>query len=142
MTPSIDNTATVEEFFDRLNDQDLSVVDDLCAEEFSVEISLKGTGASAIGTDGVKAMYEEYFAAFPDFRHEIVELVAEGDRVAVFLCSTGTHEGEFRGVQPTGNEIEIDDAGLLRLSDGEIVDMWPQSDMLGLFEQLGVDLAL
>ena len=48
-------------------------------------------------------MYEEYYAAFPDLSQEIVELVAEGDAVAVFLLTKGTHKGEFRGVRPTGN---------------------------------------
>lgn len=56
------------------------------------------------------------------------------------MTSTGTHEGEFRGVRPTGNVIAIEDYGLLRTRSGEIVDVRPLSDMLGLFEQIGVGL--
>lgn len=140
MTSVSENKAIVEELFERLSDQDLGVVDELCADGFSVEIDLLGTDDSAIGTAGMKAMYEEYYAAFPDLRQDIVELVAEGDAVAVFLTTSGTHEGEFRGVDPTGNEIDIEDAGLIRIEAGQIVDLWPQSDMLSLFEQLGVRL--
>lgn len=142
MTSKSENKALVEEFFGRLSDKDLSVIDELCAEEFAVVINRKGTGESAIGTDGLKAIYEEYRAAFPDFRHDIDVMIAEGDHVAVFMMSRGTHEGEFRGVQPTGNEIAIEDTGLLRIEDGNIVDARPLSDMLGLFEQLGVGLSL
>lgn len=137
MTPA-ENKTTVREFFDRLNAQELDVIDELCADEFSVTINRKGTDESAIGTDGLQAIYEEYYAAFPDFHHEIDELVAEGDLVAVFMTSTGTHEGEFRGVGPTGNEIAIEENGLLRIRDGQIVDARPLSDMFGLFEQIGV----
>lgn len=140
-TPS-ENKAIVREFFDRINDHDLSVIDELFAADFAVEINLKGTGDAAIGTEGVKAMYEEYYAAFPDLQHTIDEMVAEGDLVGVFLTTTGTHEGPFRGVQPTGNEIEVEDTGLARIEDGEIVNLRPLSDMLGLFEQLGVRLDL
>ena len=140
MTRTSENKAVVEELFERLSDQDLGVIDDLCADEFSVEISLLGTDESAIGVDGMKAMYEEYYAAFPDLRQDVVELVGEDDVVAVFLTTSGTHRGEFRGVPPTGNEIDLDDAGLVRFEDGQIVDLWPQSDMLSLFEQLGVSL--
>lgn len=140
MTIHSDNKVIVEELFDRLSDQDLGVIDDVCADGFSVEIDLLGTDDSAIGIEGLKAMYEEYYAAFPDLRQEIVELVAEGDAVAVFLLTKGTHKGEFRGVQPTGNEITVEDAGLIRIEEGQIVDLWPQSDMLSLFEQLGVGL--
>ena len=140
MTRTSENKAVVEELFERLSDQDLGVIDDLCADEFSVEISLLGTDESAIGVDGMKAMYEEYYAAFPDLRQDVVELVGEDDVVAVFLTTSRTHRGEFRGVPPTGNEIDVDDAGLVRFEDGQIVDLWPQSDMLSLFEQLGVRL--
>lgn len=142
MTTESENKEIVQELFERLSDQDLAVIDDLCADEFSVEITLLGTEESAIGIEGMKGMYEEYYAAFPDLRQDIVELVAEGDEVAVFLMTKGTHQGEFRGVQPTGNEINVEDAGLIRIEDGQIVDLWPQSDMLSLFEQLGVSLDL
>lgn len=140
-TPA-ENKAIVREFFDRLNDQDLTVVDEVCADEFVVDISLKGTDDAVIGTEGMEAMYEEYYAAFDGFHHEIDEVVAEGDLVAVFLTTTGTHTGEFRGVQPTGNEIEIEDNGLVRIQDGEIMSVRPLADMLGLFEQLDVSLDL
>ena len=140
MRRASENKAVVEELFERLSDQDLGVIDDLCADGFSVEISLLGTDESAIGVDGMKAMYEEYYAAFPDLRQDVVELVGEDDVVAVFLTTSGTHRGEFRGVPPTGNEIDVEDAGLIRFEDGQIVDLWPQSDMLSLFEQLGVGL--
>lgn len=142
MTSRSANKALVEAFFDSLNDQDLRVVDELCADEFAVVINRKGTDEPAVGADGFKALYEEYYAAFPDFHHEIVELVAEGDLVAAFLLTRGTHEGEFRGVEPTGTEIEVEDTGLLRIESGRIVDVRPLSDMLGLFEQLGVGLAI
>lgn len=140
MTTVSENKALVTEFFERLNARDLDVVDELCGDEFAVTIGRKGTDESAIGTDGLKAIYEEYYAAFPDFQHTLDEMVAEDDLVGVFMTSTGTHEGEFRGVPPTGNEIAIEDNGLLRLSGGEIVDARPLSDMLGLFEQIGVGL--
>lgn len=140
MTTESGNKAVVRELFERLSDQDLGVVDELCAEGFSVEIDLLGADGSAIGKDGLKSMYEEYYAAFPDLQHDIVELVAEGDAVAVFLLTKGTHRGAFRGVQPTGNEFSVEDAGLIRFEQGQIVDLWPQSDMLSLFEQLGVNL--
>lgn len=142
MPPTEENKALVLEFFDRLNDHDFDVFDDVCAEDFAVEVGRKGTGESVFGVDGMKAIYEEYHAAFPDFRHEIEELVAEDDRVAVFMTSTGTHEGAFRGVEPTGNRVAVEDVGLARVDDGQIVDLWPLSDMLGLFEQLGVGLDL
>ncbi len=58
-------------------------------------------------------------AAFPDFRMEIVQLVAEGDTVvARFRCS-GTHLGEWRGHAPTGRRFEcIDEVYFFRSAKG------------------------
>ena len=39
-------------------------------------------------------------AAFPDNRHEVEEIIAEGDRVVVRCALTGTHLGEFMGLRP------------------------------------------
>lgn len=140
MTTTSENKAIVEEFFERINDQDLDVIDELCADGFAVEINRKGADDPALGIEGMKAMYEEYYAAFAGFRHDVVEMVAEGDLVAVFLLTRGRHVGEFRGIRPTSNDIEIEDTGLIRVEDGKIVDVRPLSDMLGLFEQLGASL--
>lgn len=140
MTTTSENKAIVTELFERLSGRDLDVIDEVCSDDFSVEIDLLGTSEAVTGIEGMKAMYEKYYAAFPDLSQDIVEMVAEGDAVAVFLVTSGTHEGAFRGVEPTGNEINVEDAGLIRLEEGQIVDLWPQSDMLTLFEQLGVGL--
>lgn len=141
-TTRAENEALAEEFFTRINDRDLSVIDELCGDSFEVEIARKGTEDSVIGTDGLKAIYEEYFTAFPDIHYDIDTIVADDEHVAVFNTTTGTHEGEFRGIEATGNEIEVQDAGLVRVEDGTIVDLRPHPNMLGLFEQLGIELDL
>lgn len=138
MTTAPEDEAIVGAFFDRLSAGDLGVVDERVADEFAVSIDRKGTAESAIGTDGVEAIYREYYTAFSDCRHEIDETVAEGDLVGAFVTSVGPHEGEFRSVRPTGNEIAIEDTGSSRIDRGQIVDARPQSDLLGSFEQIGV----
>ena len=139
-TTATENEAIAEEFFERINDHDLSVVDELCADDFEVEIARLGTDESVMGREGLKAIFEEYVTAFPDIKYDVDAIVADDERVAVFTTTTGTHEGEFRGIPPTGNEIEITEGGLVRIEDGKIVDLRPQVDMFGLFEQLGARL--
>ncbi len=45
--------------------------------------------------------------AFPDFRLNIEELVAEGDSVVVIGTQTGTQEGEYRGLAPAGRAFSV-----------------------------------
>jgi predicted ester cyclase len=47
--------------------------------------------------------------AFPDLHHEIEDIVAEGDKVAVRLNVTGTHKGEFQGISPSGKKLSLDE---------------------------------
>lgn len=139
-TTRAENETIAAEFFERINDHDLSVIDELCADDFEVEIARLGTDESVVGREGLKAIFEEYFTAFPDIRYDIDAVVADDEQVAVFMTTTGTHEAEFRGIPATGNEIEVTEGGLVRIEDGEIVDLRPQVDMFGLFEQLGATL--
>jgi len=42
--------------------------------------------------------------AFPDLKHDLINMIAEGDRVVLRLTLTGTHEGEYMGIPPTYNK--------------------------------------
>src|SRR5881392_680766 len=62
------------------------------------------------------AFFEEVFGAFPDWRFEIVELVAEGDGAAVRWSARGTFAGpgSFMGFEPNGARVDIEGMDMLR----------------------------
>ena len=70
----------------------------------------------------VGRLFAEFRSAFPDWREEIVELVAEGDAVAGRFRCSGTHSGEFLGHPPTGKRMEVEEVFFLRAADGKFVD--------------------
>jgi len=80
------------------------------------------------------------YSAFPDFSHTLVDMIAEGDKVAARCIAKGTHEGEFQGIPATGNTIEYGSLQLWKIEDGKISWLWVQSDMLGMMQQLGMEL--
>ena len=86
----------------------------------------------------VKRLFAEFRAAFPDWREEIVELVAEGDTVAGRFKCSGTHRGEFLGEAPTGRRMEVEEVFFLRAQGGKFVDFWALEDSLGRMRQLGL----
>ena len=75
--------------------------------------------------------------AFPDREDEIVELIGEGDTVAVVYQIRGTHQGNFYGIPATGKSIDVESAAIFTLAYGEIVDGWFMSDEVRLLNQLG-----
>jgi predicted ester cyclase len=86
----------------------------------------------------VKRLFAEFRSAFPDWREEIVELVAEGNAVAGRFRCSGTHRGEFLGEGPTGKRMEVEEVFFLRVEDGKFVNFWALEDSLGRMRQLGL----
>ena len=86
----------------------------------------------------VKRLFGEFYSAFPDWREEIVELVAEGNTVAGRFRCSGTHRGEFLGELPTGKRMEVDEVFFFRVEDGMFVYFWGLEDSLNRMGQLGL----
>ena len=75
--------------------------------------------------------------AFPDLRMTEADSVKEGDKVAFRWLLSGTHEGEFMGVAPTGRRVEAMGMDIVRLADGDIVEHWGEFDAVGLLRRMG-----
>jgi len=86
----------------------------------------------------VKRLFTEFYTAFPDWREEIVELVAEGNTVAGHFRCSGTHLGEFLGEAPTGKRMDVEEVFFLRVEEGKFVDFWGLEDSLNRMRQLGL----
>ena len=70
-------------------------------------------------------------ASFPDVHMEIVELIAEADKVVGRFTCSATHLGEWLGQVPTGRRFErVDEVSIFRFRDGKIVHAWTLEDTL------------
>jgi predicted ester cyclase len=89
--------------------------------------------------EGLKALFHQMWASFPDIRIAPVGLVGEGDLFALHLRASGTHEGEFMGAAPTGNRVEISAMAFLRFdADGKVAERWARIDDVAMLTQLGL----
>ena len=111
----------------------VDLIDTICAEDV-IERSPLGERR---GRDALKTQSEYVHAAFPDVSVTIEDVVAEGDTVAQRLTFRGTHRGEFMGIEPTDNHVEIANTLFTRVEDGQIVERWLLVDSLGLLQQFG-----
>jgi predicted ester cyclase len=69
-----------------------------------------------------------------------MDLVAEGDKVAIRWSWRGIHKGEYMGIAPTGKQVTMTGISILRIVGGKIVEEWGESDNLGFMEQLGAKI--
>jgi steroid delta-isomerase-like uncharacterized protein len=113
---------------------DMSVVDELLSPDFVDHNALPGIPPTR---EGVKIIFTMFRTAFPDLRATIHEQIAEGDKVVTRKTLSGTHQGDFLGIPPTGKHVDIAVIDILRLTDGKITDHWNIVDQIGLLQQLG-----
>jgi steroid delta-isomerase-like uncharacterized protein len=132
-----ENKAVVRRIYEKLWDERrLDVADELIAED-AVNYDT-GPVPLPFGPEEMKGTVRMVTAAFPDNRHEVEDLFAEGDQVMARVRLTGTHEGPFMGTPPTARRIEIAEIHVYRLRDGKAVEHRAGRDDLGAMRQLGV----
>jgi predicted ester cyclase len=79
--------------------------------------------------------------AFPDFRMEIVALVEEGETIVAHFRCSGTHEGEWLGIPPTGRRFEdVDEVYIFTVENGRLAAAHGVEDNLERIRQLGIEL--
>jgi serine phosphatase RsbU (regulator of sigma subunit) len=88
------------------------------------------------GPEDVKRFQAELRSAFHGLHATIEDQVAEGDKVVTRWKMRGIHQGEFRGMEPTGREMEINGIGIFRFSpEGKVVESWDSYDQLGIMRR-------
>jgi predicted ester cyclase len=90
------------------------------------------------GPEGVKEYASIVQNAFSDIEATVEDVIAEDDKVVRRDRLTGTHDGEFMGIEPTGEDVEITGIVILRVEDGQFVESWGQANTYELMQQLGV----
>lgn len=91
---------------------------------------------SVPGREGFKQTIAMFDAAFPDGAVVVEDVIAEGDKVVTRGYWTGTHDGPFMGVAPTGKRVKLPYIDIWTVNDGRGHDAWVQMDLLGLMQQL------
>ena len=81
-----------------------------------------------------------YRKAIADISWSMEELVATEDKIIIRFIERGTHVGEFMGIPATGNKYETSGIGIIRIENGKVVEFREDFDMLGLMQQLGMEL--
>lgn len=89
------------------------------------------------GRAGFRAFFKTLATAFPDAHIEPAHMVADEDHVCIAYTLSGTHQGDFHGIAPTGKRVEARGVQIARFEDAKIVERWGSSDELGIMSQLG-----
>jgi predicted ester cyclase len=118
------NKAVIQRLIEEvLNGGQLEVIDELYAPELA--------GAA-------RRWITPFRTSFPDVHMEVVDLIAEGDKVVGRFTCSATHLGAWLGHAPTGRRFERIEVSIFRPRDGRIIQVWSLEDSLGRLQQLGL----
>jgi steroid delta-isomerase-like uncharacterized protein len=115
------------------NGQNLDVLDEIADPNI---VHDGGAFPVTQGVDAVKSAIGATLAIFPDMSLTVDQTVASDGSVVVRWSGTGTHEGEYFGIAPTGKTVTLQGMNLYHLACGKIVQSWSFIDGLGLLQQL------
>lgn len=93
-------------------------------------------GLSTTDREAEKQVWREAVTAMPGLRHEVQEVVAEGDVEMARVVVTGTLVEEFGGIAGAGRPFRMDQAVICHLRDGRIAEAWEIADVGALVDQV------
>lgn len=88
------------------------------------------------GLEGYMMVLGMMRSGFPDVQWQVDELIAEENTVAVRFTLTGTHNGDFMGIPPTGKPVKITCINFYHFKDGKIVQEEGLPDLFNLINQI------
>ncbi|WNG41599.1 ester cyclase [Archangium violaceum] len=125
---------SIETFYRAFNEQNPNLLDEALSTDWK-DIPL--APAQGPGPEGLKPVIKGFIAAFPDVRISIQEIIGAPGRAGVRALITGTHQGEWFGIAPTGKAIHVPIHEFHHLENGRITHTWHLEDWFGLLHQVG-----
>jgi steroid delta-isomerase-like uncharacterized protein len=120
-----------QELWDNWN---IAVADDLLTDDYRLHAPGVPVPLDRETTKQVVAMYG---TSFPDLKHTVDEVIAEGDTVAARWTVHGTHRGEFQGIPASGKQVNLSGNTVHHLKDGKLRETWLSFDSMELLQQIG-----
>jgi len=121
------------------NGRRLDLLKDVLHSEFRERgLSAFPPAGPEAGPGARRTLYEMFYRAIPDARAEVLQIVAEGDKVVLLDRFGGTHRGEFFGRPGAGDRIEWLAIHIYTIRDGKVLEDAVMTDALAMTQQLGL----
>jgi steroid delta-isomerase-like uncharacterized protein len=136
------NKEIIRRFFaDVMSGHDPGAVGELVDD--AVKIHHPALPPNASGVNIIASLLKTFRDAFPDLRYNVDDVIAEDAKVAAQWTARGTHSGvlQFPGkppIPPTGRTVMVTGTDVFKLRNARIAEVWINSDVFGLMEQIGV----
>ena len=122
-------------FHDVLERGDVGVLDSIVDRTF---VDHQPAPGQSPGVEGVRQFVTAMRAGISGLRVDVEHLIAEGELVSSVITLRGKHTGELMGLPPSGKDVTMRIADVVRIEHGKVVERWGVEDMSGLGAPAGV----
>jgi len=129
------NIQLMERFVEFINTANEQLAEELISTDATFYVP--GQSEPMRGPNGYLTIISMMRSGFSDIQWSLEDKVVEENKAAARFIMTGTHNGTFFGVPPTGKTIKAQAINFYRFSDGQIVEEYGQPDTLSLLQQIG-----
>jgi steroid delta-isomerase-like uncharacterized protein len=135
-TGGADTESVARAYFDAVGQRDVEAMA-ACWEPGSMDV-LHGIAELRV-PEQLRSWFGQLFAAFPDFRFEILDVLTTGETAAVRWHATGTFDGSarFEGLIPNGRTVDVEGCDVLTVRDGLVVRNDAYTNGAEMARQLG-----
>jgi predicted ester cyclase len=125
------NIAIVRNLVQAMDAGDLAVLDSLCLPSFVAHFN-----GVDLNLAQVREAAASFVGSFPDMKHSIRSIEADGDCVKLQALDTATHRGPYKGIPATNLKVQFETTATYRIEFGKIAEVWQQMDVEGLLRQI------
>ena len=131
-------------FEEVLNKGQLEVIEEIYTADYVLDAPVQTDGSvqaqgQTLGREGLKRRVTLFRTAFPDIHFALGTVIAENNMVTVQYTFSGTHQGQFRELAPTGHKISIMGILIASLNNGQIASAVSVFDSGEMMRQLTAD---
>jgi steroid delta-isomerase-like uncharacterized protein len=127
--------ATAREYLDAFNRRDWDSMRKLFLPEYTYT---GGDGEVQKGPEAGLAVAQMFAAAMSDAKISIQTVHTSGDTAVVEFIGSGTHDGDFQGIAPSGRKVTMPVCMVVEVRDGKIRCEREYMDMMHMMQQIGV----
>ena len=113
---------------------------DSCRALFSADAKIYYESGEPVSFGDMEPLTKTFYTSFPDYKHDIEDIIAAGDKVVVRISYSGTFAKTFMDIKPNGAKFKYKGIHVFQFTNNRVVNFWGVEDELGMMTQLGLEL--
>ena len=120
------------QFYTVYNEKKVDLLDQILTDLYVGHVNAH----DIVGAEAAKGFIGGFLEGIPDAFYDVKETLEQGDRVICRWQCTGTQTGNFYGMPPTNNKVDVNGITIFRIESNKIAELWNVWDQYTLVEQL------